>query len=119
MAAAAAGKASTLYRSLLRAHKQHLPAQMKELGNAYVKSEFKLHRTAKPEQVERFYKEWDGYLQQILQTARAHDVARSGMDALVAVSYGKDLPPDLELTGEQLEQLGRLKEETTKSSNPT
>lgn len=119
MAAAAggAGRASTLYRALLRSHEQHLPAQMKELGDAYVKSEFKLHRNAKPEQAERFFKEWESYLQQILQTARTQDASRSGMDAPALVNFGKDLPPDLELTEEQLVQLRKLKEETDKASN--
>ena len=113
-----AGRASKLYRSLLRAHQRHLPVQMKELGDSYVKSEFKLHKTAKPEQAERFFTEWENYLQQILQTARAQDVSRSGMDEPV-VSFGKDLPPDVELSEEQLAQLEKLKEETAKASKPT
>lgn len=125
--------ASTLYRSLLKAHKRHLPLAMKELGDAYVKSEFKLHRTtAKPEQAQRFLAEWENYLQQILQTARAQDVSRTGgMDddvsndaqssshasAAAVYTFGKDLPPEVELTEAQLTQLEKLRDETTKSSS--
>lgn len=33
-----------LYRRLLRAHRKHLPAEMRLLGDEYVKSEFRAHR---------------------------------------------------------------------------
>ena len=33
----------SLYRSILQAHRQYLPAQMRSLGDAYVKAEFRLH----------------------------------------------------------------------------
>ena len=33
-----------LYRRLLRAHRKHLPREMRLLGDAYVKSEFRAHR---------------------------------------------------------------------------
>ena len=35
-----------LYRRLLRGHRKHLPHQMRVLGDEYVKSEFRAHRTA-------------------------------------------------------------------------
>ena len=35
-----------LYRSILRAHQRHLPDAHREIGDAYVKSEFRLHRGA-------------------------------------------------------------------------
>lgn len=34
-----------LYRRLLRAHRKHLPADMRILGDEYVKAEFRAHRT--------------------------------------------------------------------------
>lgn len=34
-----------LYRRLLRAHRRHLPRQMRLLGDEYVKAEFRAHRT--------------------------------------------------------------------------
>jgi len=33
-----------LYRRLLRAHRRHLPAEMRLLGDQYVKAEFRAHR---------------------------------------------------------------------------
>ncbi|EXV01168.1 hypothetical protein X797_005741 [Metarhizium robertsii] len=33
-----------LYRRLLRAHRKHLPAEMRVLGDEYIKAEFRLHR---------------------------------------------------------------------------
>jgi hypothetical protein len=33
-----------LYRRLLRAHRKHLPAEMRVLGDEYVKAEFRAHR---------------------------------------------------------------------------
>lgn len=33
-----------LYRRLLRAHRKHLPHEMRVLGDEYVKAEFRAHR---------------------------------------------------------------------------
>lgn len=33
-----------LYRRLLRAHRKHLPREMRLMGDEYVKSEFRAHR---------------------------------------------------------------------------
>lgn len=33
-----------LYRRLLRAHRKHLPADMRVLGDEYIKAEFRAHR---------------------------------------------------------------------------
>jgi hypothetical protein len=33
-----------LYRRLLRAHRKHLPPEMRLLGDQYIKSEFRAHR---------------------------------------------------------------------------
>jgi len=120
---AASSRATSLYRSLLRAHKRHLPAKMKQLGDSYVKTEFKLHKhQAKPEQVERFFVEWENYLQQILMTARAQDAVKTAgtLDDKMNGSifhFGKDLPQEVqqELTEEQAAQLEKLREETRKA----
>ena len=115
-----AAKAASLYRSLLRAHKKHLPVAMKELGDAYVKSEFRLHRKAtQPEQIQRFMSEWETYLDQILVTARNQEHARLTDDLPKSersvFQFGADLPSDVTLTDEQLGQLEQLKEEAAKA----
>jgi hypothetical protein len=115
-----------LYRNILQAHKKHLPTEMKELGDSYVKSEFRLHKTSKkPEQVEQFFTAWDEYLNQILKTARVQESFSTGAlddrsgptgDRPSATrTFGKDLPPDLELSGEQMDQLETLKKEASQA----
>lgn len=34
-----------LYRRLLRAHRKYLPAEMRVLGDQYIKAEFRAHRS--------------------------------------------------------------------------
>ncbi|SPN97062.1 related to acetate non-utilizing protein 9, mitochondrial precursor [Cephalotrichum gorgonifer] len=55
-----------LYRRLLRAHRTHLPAEMRVLGDEYVKSEFRAHRDVEnPSQVITFLSEWQLYAQKV------------------------------------------------------
>jgi len=139
MSAAAATTASArknsiralhLYRALLRAHNQHLPTpEMKELGNAYVKNEFQLHKSTTNEtQLAQFFTEWDHYLQQLRQTARARDIMsldsgaaemRNGGIAAAVGRFGRDLPHDVQLTQEQQAQLEQLRNETAGKGDGT
>ena len=96
-----------------------MPAEMKSLGDTYVKSEFKAHKNAKTEHLTAFFQEWDNYLEQIIVTARAKDslAAGGGMDGGgvgEVFAFGSDLPPDVDLSAEQMEQLKKLREETDK-----
>ncbi|KAK3700217.1 hypothetical protein LTR37_016096 [Vermiconidia calcicola] len=55
-----------LYRRLLRAHRKHLPQEMRVLGDEYIKSEFRAHRsTENPVHIIGFLSEWQGYAQKI------------------------------------------------------
>jgi hypothetical protein len=105
-----------LYRSILRAHKQFLPADMRELGDRYVRSEFKAHRTAtKEEHITAFYQEWNKYLEQLNVTARARKTLQDDAQTAEAgriFAFGSDLPSNVELSEDQLKQLQKLKEET-------
>ena len=116
-----------LYRSILRAHKKYLPTEMKQLGDTYVRSEFRAHRDAKPEHLTGFFQEWENYLSQLTVTARARDSLASGgamQDGAAAsgartggsevFAFGADLPTDIELSEEQIQQLEKLREETEK-----
>lgn len=48
-----------LYRRVLRAHRYKLPREAREIGDKYVKNEFRLHRdVTKPEQLAEFLSEW-------------------------------------------------------------
>mmetsp|Transcript_35457 Transcript_35457/g.76923 ORF Transcript_35457/g.76923 Transcript_35457/m.76923 type:complete len:129 (+) Transcript_35457:192-578(+) len=119
--------ALTLYRSILRAHASHLPPEMRSLGDAYVKSEFRLHKAATDQQqLEQFYAEWTRYLQHLESTARARDTVSAGVlddggkegraaDSAVS-QFGNDMPKDLQLSEEQLVQLAKLREEAQKAA---
>jgi len=55
-----------LYRRLLRAHRKHLEPRMRLLGDEYIKSEFRLHRSIdNPVHIVGFLTEWQMYAQQI------------------------------------------------------
>ena len=110
--------ALALYRGILRAHKRHLPFEMRQLGDAYVKSEFKLHKSVtKAEQLDEFKTAWELYLDQILQTARRKESVTAGsLDRGAQTVFGENLPPDLDLTDEQRTQLEKLKDEASKQA---
>ncbi len=52
-----------LYRQVLQIHRDKLPGPLRQLGNTYVRDEFKRHRDAKttPEQWRQFFSEWEKY----------------------------------------------------------
>ncbi|KAJ6445543.1 hypothetical protein O9K51_00304 [Purpureocillium lavendulum] len=55
-----------LYRRLLRAHRKHLPAEMRLLGDEYIKAEFRAHRSIdNPAHLIGFLTEWQLYAQKI------------------------------------------------------
>lgn len=109
-----------LYRSILRAHKKFLPTtEMKALGDMYVRAEFRAHRQANPEHLASFFQEWEHYLQQLTVTARARESLASGstsdgQGSEQVFSFGSDLPENVELSAEQVQQLEKLRLETEK-----
>ncbi|KAH6675516.1 hypothetical protein B0J14DRAFT_365294 [Halenospora varia] len=55
-----------LYRRLLRAHRKFLPREMRLLGDEYVKSEFRAHRSVEnPVHIIGFLTEWQLYAQKL------------------------------------------------------
>ncbi|KAL2757494.1 hypothetical protein ACRALDRAFT_2073887, partial [Sodiomyces alcalophilus JCM 7366] len=55
-----------LYRRLLRAHRKFLPADMRLLGDEYVKAEFRAHRNVdNPAHLIGFLTEWQLYAQKV------------------------------------------------------
>lgn len=55
-----------LYRRLLRAHRKHLPPEMRILGDEYIKAEFRAHRNVdNPVHLVGFLSEWQLYAQKI------------------------------------------------------
>lgn len=99
---AQAVRALRLYRTILRLHKAKLPAEMRKLGDAYVREEFKRHKAAKPKFLGSFYAEWTAYVEQ-LDKAPAHNIGRGLTEADMAA-----------LSDEQRGQLNVLREEVAK-----
>ncbi|KAI0136682.1 hypothetical protein BJ170DRAFT_602740 [Xylariales sp. AK1849] len=55
-----------LYRRLFRAHRRHLPSEMRLLGDEYIKAEFRAHRDIdNPAHLIGFLTEWQLYAQKI------------------------------------------------------
>ncbi|KAK6206063.1 hypothetical protein LQW54_007898 [Pestalotiopsis sp. IQ-011] len=55
-----------LYRRLFRAHRRHLPREMRLLGDEYIRAEFRSHReTENPAHIIGFLTEWQLYAQKI------------------------------------------------------
>jgi hypothetical protein len=114
--------ALNLYRGILRAHNRHLPTEMRSLGDAYVKSEFKLHKSvSKTDQLDNFFVAWEQYLDQILQTARRKEAVSAGSldeKSMASTGFGQHLPSEVELNDEQRGQLEKLKDETSRAGRP-
>ena len=108
--------ALSLYRGILKAHRGHLPAEMRSLGDAYVKSEFKLHKNVENDaQLDSFFVAWEDYLAQILKTARVKESSLALGENEMKANFGQHLPPDMELSKEQETQLEKLKDEASKA----
>merc|ERR1712216_51073 len=92
----------TLYRNILRLHRQ-LPPMMRQLGDTYVREEFKQHKTANAQQTQVFMEQWRDYARQI--------------EAGVAVGMENDVGSDLDeselhaFNDEQKAQLDKLREQ--------
>ena len=92
---------------------------MRGIGDEYVKKEFRLFRSVTEDaQLDGFYKEWDQYVNHVLETARAKNVQAAGIvnDGSVGgtddlYKFGAHLESNVEMTDEQKVQLSKLKEE--------
>mmetsp|Transcript_13085 Transcript_13085/g.26120 ORF Transcript_13085/g.26120 Transcript_13085/m.26120 type:complete len:130 (+) Transcript_13085:76-465(+) len=97
----------SLYRSILRLHARELPAEMRSLGDSYVRSEFQLHKSVTDASgLAGFFRGWEDYRRQMAEGARK---AAAGEGTL-----GKNLPGDAKLSDEQMEKLEELREEASK-----
>jgi hypothetical protein len=55
-----------LYRSILKAHVRSLPVNLKDLGDSYVKTEFRLHKNVQSQKErDQFFEAWEGYLKDL------------------------------------------------------
>jgi hypothetical protein len=103
-AASSRARALALYRDVLRAHRA-LPAAMRSLGDAYVREEFRRHRSAKPQFLGGFFREWEAYVASL----------RAG--PVLELQPGRNLSPDViaTMSDDQQAQLARLRQEVVAS----
>ena len=76
---------------------------MRKLGDDYVKNEFRLHKTAKPEHAQQFFSAWEGYLGTIQRAGKDGRLGRDINDTAKTV-----------LSEEQKQKLADLKVEASK-----
>ncbi|KAI5621690.1 succinate dehydrogenase assembly factor 3, mitochondrial precursor, partial [Silurus asotus] len=98
-----------LYKRILVLHR-FMPIDLKVLGDHYVKDEFRRHRSASPEQVQHFMKEWEDYR----DTLQTQVLQAAGREKSV---FGADLS-EQQLRDFQAEQMGQLYELMLESSKP-
>ena len=92
-----------LYRSILRLHRK-LPLELRQVGDSYVRHEFAQFKTAKPEHLAHFFKEWDKY---VVMLNKNNDRDRVGEDMTVEI---KAMSP------EQQQKMKDLAEEIKKNT---
>lgn len=81
---------------------------MRELGDNYTRSEFKLHKSAKIGQVKEFVRQWKEYMYAVELQAKQGQIGRDLDEAKIEV-----------LNDEQRSKLSKLKEEAYKAGEGT
>ena len=110
----------SLYRSILKYHARHLPTQMRSLGDAYVQSEFKAHKTVtNTEQLDQFFTAWNKYLLDMQSKIMVNHSTNNVSDVIEGkkIKFGSEITSDVELSDEQKFQLDKLREEAIKTAN--
>jgi len=105
-----------LYKALLRAHRTVLPEAMRSLGDAYVREEFKLHKSAKPQHLHGFFTQWIQYLEQM----RAQGPGQWGvpLTAEQMAALTDEQRGQLELLQKAAERLDAQWEDMREADNP-
>lgn len=98
-----------LYKIIFQLHKS-MPDELQAMGNAYVRSEFKLHKTANPDNTKTFLAEWGNYTKVLMkQVNPKHNL-----------KFGEQLDNKLDdFNDGQVSQLYELFQEATKQDRLT
>ena len=106
VAPADAARGRALYRRILRAHRLKLPFHLRELGDRYVKDEFRKHAAADARWLRGFAASWEEYAATLEQQSAA-----------AAEGIGRALAPEQlrGLTDEQKNQLAALRYEAERA----
>jgi len=111
--------ALSLYRSIIKYHARHLPTQMRSLGDAYVRSEFKAHKAVtNTEQLDQFFTAWNNYIIDMQSRTMINHSTNNVADIVEGrgVKFGSDISPNIELTDEQKLQLEKLRAEASNAA---
>ncbi|XP_070225917.1 succinate dehydrogenase assembly factor 3, mitochondrial isoform X1 [Bos mutus] len=118
MSALHVSRVRALYRRILLLHRV-LPPDLKDLGDRYVKDEFRRHKTAGSKEAERFLQEWElllfshtaAYAAVLWQQAN-----ESRQNSTEKACFGISLPEEKlnDFRDEQIGQLQELMQEATK-----
>ncbi|XP_053805694.1 succinate dehydrogenase assembly factor 3, mitochondrial isoform X1 [Vidua macroura] len=133
-----AGGARRLYRRILQLHRA-LPPALRDLGDRYVKEEFRRHKAAGPAEAQRFLREWEASARRPAGQGRGRERRgsagrREGPGKNYAALIHQQINEDkqnlrekavygLQLTEEKLndfrdEQIGQLKELMDEATKP-
>merc|ERR1712024_170048 len=102
-------KVLKLYKNIYKAHR-NMPVEIQQLGDMYLRVEFKRHKSCDPKFIPEFMKQWEDYYDSI-KHAQDHNKP-----------VGKKLSEQVvenQLSNVQLEQLLDLGLEATKTSQST
>ncbi|XP_021243382.1 succinate dehydrogenase assembly factor 3, mitochondrial [Numida meleagris] len=105
-----AGGARGLYRRILQLHRA-LPPALRDLGDRYVKEEFRKHKAAGPAEAQRFLREWENYAALIWQQIN-EDKQNSRRKTVFGIQLTEEKLNDFR--DEQIGQLKELMDEATK-----
>lgn len=96
-----------LYRKILRAHRT-LPGMMRELGDQYVKAEFKAHKsTDNPLHIVGFLTQWQEYLQQVDGGLWAQQTGAGGLTAEMLEKMSDDQVQQVYELMQEVQRVGR------------
>ncbi|XP_015709134.1 succinate dehydrogenase assembly factor 3, mitochondrial [Coturnix japonica] len=109
------GGARGLYRRILLLHRA-LPPALRELGDRYVKEEFRKHKAAGPAEAQRFLREWENYAELIWQQIN-EDKQSSRKKTVFGIQLTEEKLNDFR--DEQIGQLKELMDEATKPKQKT
>ena len=71
-----------MYRSILRIHATVLPPHLRQLGDSYVKEEWRKHMQADPVYVDGFLGAWRDYREALLDSPAGRDLRDEEIAAL-------------------------------------
>jgi hypothetical protein len=82
-----------LYKSIMRSHRA-LPSGMRDVGDVYVREEFKLHKTAKPEHLGPFFEQWINCTYDSHTTAHTREpFLNTSVSHLISLLLALSFPP--------------------------